>query len=301
MKVAVTGATGLIGTRLVGALRDRGDSVLALSRNPGRARERLGVEAAGPDPATGAAPVEVLSGIDALVNLAGEPIAQRWSAEAKQRIRASRSARTEKLVAALAEANPRPRVLVSASAAGFYGDRGADELDESSPPGDDFLASVCVDWERAADAAADLGIRVVKLRTGVVLDRSGGALKKMLPPFRAGVGGPVAGGHQYMPWVALDDVAGMYAAALHDEAWSGAVNACAPGPVTNAEFSNALGRALKRPAVLPVPGLALRLVYGEMATVVTASQRMVPRRARELGYEFTHPELDGALKAALGS
>jgi uncharacterized protein (TIGR01777 family) len=296
MKVAITGATGLIGTRLVAALRERGDTVLALSRDPDRARERLEVEAAGPDPVSGAAPVEALSGTDAVVNLAGESLVQRWSTEVKERIRASRADRTRRLVAALEDAEPRPRVLVSASAAGYYGDRGADELDESEPPGEDFLASVCVDWERAADAAH---VRVVKIRTGVVLDRAGGALQKMLPPFRAGVGGSVAGGRQYVPWIALEDVVGMYVAALSNDRWAGPVNACAPEAVTNADFSRALGRALKRPAVLPIPGFALRLLYGEMASVVTASQRMVPKRALELGYEFRHTDLDEALRAAL--
>lgn len=296
MKVAITGATGLIGTRLVAALRERGDTVLALSRDPDRARERLEVEAAGPDPVSGAAPVEALSGTDAVVNLAGESLVQRWSTEVKERIRASRADRTRRLVAALEDAEPRPRVLVSASAAGYYGDRGADELDESEPPGEDFLASVCVDWERAADAT---NVRVVKIRTGVVLDRAGGALQKMLPPFRAGLGGSVAGGRQYVPWIALEDVVGMYVAALSNDRWAGPVNACAPEAVTNADFSRALGRALKRPAVLPIPGFALRLLYGEMASVVTASQRMVPKRALELGYEFRHTDLDEALRAAL--
>lgn len=277
MKVAVTGATGFIGSRLVARLRERGDSVVAIGRDRG------GVEA-------------VVSDVDAVVNLAGEPIAQRWTPAVKERIRASRVDGTKALAAAIAASGPKPRVLVSASAAGYYGDRGADELDEASPPGNDFLASVCVDWERGADAA---GVRVVKVRTGVVLDRRGGALKTMLPPFRAGLGGPLAGGRQYMPWIALGDIVGIYVAALSNDAWSGAVNGCAPAPATNAEFARALGRALKRPAVLPTPAFALRALYGEMASVVTASQRMLPRRALALDYEFAHPELDGALRAGL--
>lgn len=299
MRVAITGATGLIGRRLVAALQGRGDTVIALSRTPERARERLGVESAGPDPSTGTVPLEVLSRIDGLINLAGEPVAQRWSDEAKERIRASRAQRTEKLVAAMAQASPRPQVLVSASAAGYYGDRGADELDESAAAGEDFLASVCVDWERAADRATELGVRVVKLRTGVVLDRRGGALKQMLPPFRAGLGGPIAGGRQYMPWIALDDVVAMYVAGVHDDSWSGPINACGPAAATNGQFAKALGRAVRRPAILPVPAAVLRLMYGEMALVITASQRMVPDRAHELGYEFEHAELDDALRAAL--
>jgi uncharacterized protein len=274
MKVAITGASGFIGSRLVAELHRRGDSVVALPRTTP------------PD----------LSGVDGVVNLAGEPIAQRWTAAAKERIRSSRIDRTRALSAAIAASDPRPRVLVSASAAGYYGDRGADELDESAPPANDFLASLCVDWERVAD---DAGVRVVKIRTGVVLDRAGGALKQMLPPFRAGVGGPIAGGRQYMPWISLEDVVGIYLAALSGEAWSGPVNASSPSPATNAQFTRALGRALRRPAFVPIPALALKALYGEMSSVLTSSQRMVPRRALELGYEFAHPELGGALRAAL--
>jgi uncharacterized protein (TIGR01777 family) len=292
MRIAITGATGLIGSRLVAELQQRGDTVIAVSRDPERASGQLGVEGRARDELS----VVV---VDAFVNLAGEPLDQRWTAERKEQIRSSRVAATEALVAAMAKADPRPRVLVSASAAGYYGDRGDDELDESAPPGDDFLASLCVDWERAADAAADLGLRVVKIRTGIVLDRAGGALRKMVPPFNAGLGGPVAGGRQYTPWIALDDLVGMYVAALYSEEWSGAVNACAPDPATNAEFTRALGRALHRPAVVPVPEFALKVLFGEMASVVTASQRMVPRRALELGYEFRHPQLHEAMRTAL--
>jgi uncharacterized protein (TIGR01777 family) len=292
VRVGVTGATGLIGSRLVAALKARGDSAQSISRNPARARERLDVEAVSWEGLS-------LSGLDGIVNLAGEPVAQRWTPAVKERIGSSRVTGTERLVEALALADPRPRVLVSTSAAGYYGDRGATELDESAPPGDDFLASVCVEWERAADAAEPLGVRVVKIRNGVVLDRAGGALRSMLLPFRAGVGGPVAGGRQYMPWIALDDVVGLFIAALTGEAWSGPVNASAPAPVTNREFTRALGVALNRPAVVPVPALPLRLLFGEMSSVLTASQRMVPRQALRYGYGFRYPELDEALRAAL--
>jgi uncharacterized protein (TIGR01777 family) len=291
MRVAITGATGLIGAQLVKLLRDRGDSVVAISRDPTRAERRLGVDARMLEAVD-------FDGVDGVVNLAGEPIAQRWTAAAKGRIRSSRVQGTERLIERLNDADPRPAVLVSASAAGYYGDGGAKELDESSPPGSDFLASLCVDWETAADGAE--GMRVVKLRTGVVLDRSGGALAKLLPPFRAGLGGPVAGGRQYMPWVALKDIVGLYVAALDEQSWSGSVNAGAPNPVTNAEFAKALGRSLNRPALLPLPAFALRLLFGEMASVVTAGQRMVPRRALELGYEFAYSNLAEGLKAALG-
>jgi uncharacterized protein (TIGR01777 family) len=308
MRVAITGATGMIGSRVAAALDRRGDDVIAFSRDPDRARRELGTEAVGWDPVAGPAPEAPLCEADAVVNLTGEPVAQRWTAEAKERIRASRVTGTRNLVEGIQAAWPRPRTLVSASAAGYYGDRGADELPETEPAGSDFLASLCVEWEAAAEAAAELGVRVVRVRTGVVLDREGGALKEMVPPFRAGVGGPIAGGRQYMPWIHLEDVVGIIVAALDGTSgpgggpamWSGAVNASAPAPATNKEFSRALGRALRRPALIPIPEFAIRRMYGEMASVLTSSQRMVPARALELGYEFRYPELGGALGAALG-
>jgi uncharacterized protein (TIGR01777 family) len=292
VNVVVTGATGRIGSRLVERLRARGDDVTLLSRSAQR-----GVQW---DPNTEPAPAAALEGRDAVVHLAGEDIAQRWTAAAKRRIRESRVTGTRNLVAGLRATQARPRVLVSGSASGYYGPREADdEVDESVPAGTDFLAQVCADWEREAQAAEELEVRVVRLRAGVVLDREGGALAKMLPPFRLGAGGPVAGGTQPMSWIHVDDEVGMLLAALDDDRWSGAVNACAPQPVTNREFSTALGRALHRPAVVPVPGLALRALYGEMASIVTTGVRMVPARALELGYEFAHPDLDEALRAAL--
>jgi uncharacterized protein (TIGR01777 family) len=299
MRVAVTGATGLIGTKLVAALRARGDEVTVLTRDPARARERLGVEAVAWDPLAGPAPALALAGRDGVVHLAGEPVAQRWSAAAKERIRASRAVGTANLAAGLRAADPRPPALVSASAVGYYGARGDEELDESAPPGEDFLSGVCVAWERAAQEAEQLGTRVVRIRTGVVLDRRGGALEKMLLPFRAGVGGPVAGGDQWMPWIHVDDLVGLYLAALDGEAWRGPVNGSAPEPARNAEFSRALGRVLRRPAVLPIPRLALRALYGEMELIVTTGQRAVPRRALALGHAFRHPRLEPALRAAL--
>jgi uncharacterized protein (TIGR01777 family) len=207
---------------------------------------------------------------------------------------------TRNLVAGLRAADPRPKVLASASAVGYYGGRGDEPITEDATPGDDFLAEVCVAWEREARAAAELGLRVVLVRTGVVLDRSGGALKQMLPPFRMGIGGPVAGGGQWVPWIHGDDVVALYLAAIDDPRYEGPVNATAPEPVTNRELSKALGRALHRPAVLPVPGAALKLRYGEMAEIVTEGQRAVPERALALGHTFAHPQLDEALRAALG-
>ena len=299
MKVTVTGATGLIGSALVEALKERGDETTVLSRNPEKASRELGVEAVSWDPLSEPAPAAALSGRDGVVHLAGEPVAQRWTDEARRAIRASRDVGTANLVAGIAAAEPRPEVLVSSSAVGYYGKHGDEIVEEDTAAGSDFLAEVCVEWERRAHAAEELGLRVVIVRTGIVLDASAGALKTMLPPFRAGVGGPVAGGRQYMPWIHLDDIVGIYLAALDNPAWSGPVNGSAPDPVTNAEFSKALGRALHRPAFLPVPGLAIRALYGEMAEIVTEGQRAVPARTVELGYRFTQPDLDRALAAAL--
>ena len=300
MRVTVTGATGLIGTKLVRALRDRGDEVTVLSRSPERARAELGAEAVAWNPEAGPAPAAALAGRDGVLHLAGEPIAQRWSDTARRRIRSSRESGTRNLVAGLRDADPRPGVLVSASAVGYYGRRGDEELAEDAPAGDDFVAQVCAAWEREAEAAAALGMRVVRMRTGVVLDASGGALAKMLPFFRAGVGGPVAGGRQYLSWIGADDVVALYLAALDGAGWSGPVNATAPDPVTNREFSRRLGRALHRPAFAPVPGLAVRLLYGDMAEIVTTGQRVVPARALALGFRHRDADLDAALRRALG-
>lgn len=303
MRVAVTGATGAIGSALVRELLGRGDEVVAFSRDPERARERLGaqVEAARwADPSGEPAPAEVLSGCEAVAHLLGEPVAQRWSDAAKARIRDSRVLGTRNLVAGIRAADPRPGVLVSQSAIGWYGARGDQPLDESEPPGGDFLARVVADWESEARAAAELGVRVAMMRTGVVLSESGGALAKMLPPFKLGVGGPVAGGRQYVPWVHIDDVVGAIVCALDDDRVRGPVNVTAPEPVTNRELSKALGRVLRRPAVMPVPAFALRLLYGEMGSIVTTGARVVPARLAELGYRFRRPDLDDALRAATG-
>jgi len=281
MRVTITGASGLIGSKLVAALTERGDEVTKVSLRNGP-----------PDPAD-------LADRDAIVHLAGENVAQRWTDNARREINDSRERGTRQLVEAIARADPRPRALISSSAVGYYGPHGDERLDEDTPPGDDFLAGVCVTWEREADRAAQLGLRVVKVRTGVVLDQHGGALSKMLLPFKLGGGGPVAGGGQYMPWVHVDDVVGIYLRAIDDPAWRDAVNATAPEPVTNRTFSKALGKALHRPAVAPIPAAAIRLLYGDMAEIVTKGQRVVPKRTIALGYTFQHPDLDEALQAAL--
>src|SRR4051794_158443 len=301
MRVTLTGATGLIGPRLVAELRRRGEEGTGLTRNPDKARSALGdVEAVRwADPTAAPAPVEALAGRDAVVHLAGEPVAQRWTKEARQRILASREAGTRNLVAGMRAAGPRPGVLVSSSAVGYYGKRGDEAVPETTPAGDDFLAGVCVAWEREARAAEDFA-RVVLVRTGVVLDEHGGALEKMLPFFKAGVGGPVAGGGQYLPWIHLDDLAGIYLQALDDPSWSGPFNGTAPEPVTNKRFSQVLGKVLHRPAFAPVPALAVRVLYGQMAEIVAEGQRAVPARTLEFGYAFRHPDLEPALKSALG-
>ena len=292
MRVTVTGGGGLIGSRLVALLRARGDEVTVLGRSGAAG-------AVAWDPLAGPAPFAALEGRDAVIHLAGEPIAQRWSAAVREAIRASRTAGTANLVAGIEAAARPPGVLVSASAVGYYGDRGGETLTEESAAGTGYLAEVCVAWERAALDARRLGLRVCVLRTGVVLERRGGALAKMLPAFRLGLGGPVAGGRQYISWIGIADLAGLYRTALDDERYDGPVNATAPAPVTNAEFSRALGRALHRPAVAPVPAAALKLLYGAMAEIVTDSQNAIPARALALGHRFEHPELDAALAGAL--
>lgn len=313
MRVAVTGATGTIGRAVVTALRARGDEVTALSRDADRAKRALeereapaNADAAALDAATwadpkaGPPPADALRGCDAVVHLLGEQIAQRWSDDAKREIRDSRILSTRNLVSALAELPEaeRPPVLVSQSGVGYYGHRGDERLDESAPAGDDFLARLSVEWEAEARNAEELGVRVVLNRTGMVLSE-GGALQKMLPFFKAGVGGPVAGGKQYVPWVHLDDEVGGILFELDNADVRGPVNLTAPEPATNRDFSKALGRVLRRPAFAPVPALAVKALYGEMAAVVITGQRAVPARLTELGYSFAQPELEAALRDAI--
>jgi uncharacterized protein (TIGR01777 family) len=303
-RIAVTGATGTIGIAVVDALRARGDEVVALSRDADRGRTVLadGVQVHGwSEPTRTPPPPVALAGADAVVHLLGEPVAQRWTEDAKQAIRDSRELATRMLVAglqALGDAE-RPGTLVSQSATGFYGPRGEQPVDEQTHPGSDFLADVVVAWEREAQRAAP-PMRVVLTRTGVVLSPSGGALGKMLPFFRLGLGGPVAGGQQYIPWVHLDDVVGALLFCVDNREANGPVNLTAPFLVTNAELSHALGRALGRPAILPVPALALRLLYGEMSQMVTTGQRAVPKQLEELGYRFRYQNIDAALADVLG-
>lgn len=293
MRIAVSGATGLIGSSLRAALGGA-HTLVPLVRRP----EAGGIPW---DPSIGVKDPESLEGIDAVVHLAGESIAAgRWTAARKARIRDSRVVGTRRLCAALASLAKPPEVLVCASAIGFYGDRGEEVLHEQSPPGKGFLPEVCREWEEAASAARDRGIRVVSLRTGIVLSPHGGALAKMLTPFRMGAGGKVGDGRQYMSWVSIDDMAGIIGHALSREALSGPVNAVAPGAVTNATFTAVLARVLSRPAIFPMPAFAARLVFGEMAdALLLASTRVVPRRLEETGYGFRHPELEPALRHLL--
>lgn len=298
MKVAVTGATGTIGTAVVRALLVRGYDVAVLSRDPAKARQALGSDVEAHEwaqPESEPAPAEALQQTDAVVHLAGAPVDQRWNDEAKKAIRDSRVLGTRNLVAGIRSAGPRLQTLISASASGYYGPRGDERVTEGSTAGNDFLAQVVVGWEREARAAEDHGLRVVLMRTGIVLSAEGGALGKMLTPFKLGVGGPVAGGRQYMPWVHTEDVVGAYMFALDNASASGPVNLSAPEPVTNREFSRTLGKVLHRPAFAPVPGFAIKALYGEMATIVTSGVRMVPAKLEELGYEFRHPDLREAL------
>jgi len=298
MRTLVTGATGLIGLRVV----ERLGRAVVLSRDPEQARRALPAAEAYPwVPEAGPPPADALRELDAVIHLAGEPVAEgRWTADKKRRIRDSRVLGTRHLIAGLAAQELRPRVLVSASAVGYYGDRADEELDETAAAGTGFLAEVCVAWEREALAAERLGIRVVCLRTGIVLAPGGGALARMLPAFRLGAGGKLGSGRQWMPWVHVDDVVGILLHALREERVRGPLNAVGPRPVTNAELTRALGRALHRPAVLAVPAFALRVAFGELSEVLTASQRALPAVAERTGYAFHHAELAGALAAAVG-
>lgn len=302
-RIIVTGATGTIGSAVCHRLLSRGDLPIGLTRDPARAMRTLpDVEwRAWGDPLAAPPAESDLAGADGVIHLLGEPVSQRWSAAAKQRIRDSRVLSTRMLVSAL-RALPdetRPQTLVSQSATGYYGPRGSEKLDEQATAGTDFLAGVVSSWEQEALAAAPL-CRVAVMRTGVVLSPSGGALAKMLPFFRAGIGGPVAGGGQFVPWIHIDDVVEGLLFALDEPQATGALNLTAPEPVANAELSRALGRVLRRPAVLPVPAAALRLLYGEMAEIVTTGQRAVPLRLEQLGFHFRQPELDSALRDVLG-
>lgn len=297
MRALVTGATGFIGRRLVASL----DRPVVLSRRPEVARKVLGdVRAYAWQPETGLPPAEALEGVEAVFNFAGESVAGgRWSAERKNRIRASRVGGTRNLVAGLEAQKIRPRVLVSASAVGYYGSRGDEVLKEGAKPGDDFLAEVCAAWESEAGRASRLGVRVVTPRIGLVLGKGGGALERMLLPFKLGLGGRLGSGKHWVPWIHLDDLVNLLLHAANQEI-SGALNAVGPAPVTNREFTRTLASALHRPAIFPVPEFALRLIFGELASVLLASQRVVPGVAAATNFRYRYPSLADALREIVG-
>jgi hypothetical protein len=303
MRVLVTGASGMIGSAVCDALLAGGDEVVGLTRDPARARSSNPTVSWHPWHSTTERPPEAaLAGIDAVVNVIGETTNQRLTPAAKQRIRDSRLRSTRNLIDALEAAPARPRVMVSQSAVGYYGERGDAIVDESTPAGSGFLAELVVDWEAEARRAEELGLRLVILRSGVVLDPGGGMLKQLLLPFRLGVGGPLAGGGWYMPWIHRDDEAGLMGWALGEERAEGVFNACAPNPVTNRAFSTALGSALRRPAIAPAPKLAIAALRGgELAEEVTRSLRVIPRRALDLGYDFRFDEVEPALRDLLSA
>jgi uncharacterized protein (TIGR01777 family) len=301
MRVLVTGATGLIGSAVCDALLARGDEVVGLTRDPEKARPRNPtVRWHAWQPSTERPPPEALQHVDGIVNLIGEEINQRLTDAAKRRIRESRVASTRNLLQGIEAAGTRPKVFIGQSAIGYYGDRGAAIVDEETPPAEDFTAEIPKEWEAAEGEAERLVDRMVILRTGLVLTKHGGLLKQLLLPFKLGLGGPIAGGEQFMSWIHLDDEVGLILWALDDERVSGTINATAPEPVTNREFSKALGRALGRPAAVPVPKLAVRALRGsELADAVAGGARVFPRRAIDLGYQFKHTEVDEALESAL--
>jgi uncharacterized protein len=306
MIVAVTGSSGLVGTPLVAALEGRGDQVRRLVRTSASSVEPRDVRDSQReirwDPEAGRIDAAALEGVEAVVHLAGENIAaHRWTDEFKRKILESRVPPTRRLCEALARLQTKPRVLCSASAIGYYGDRGEEPVDESSPPGRSFLAEGCQAWEEATQPARDAGIRTVNLRIGVVLSRDGGALAKMLTPFKLGAGGVVGSGRQYMSWIALDDLVSTILFALSNASLAGPVNAVGPHPVTNREFTKTLGRVLGRPTIFPMPAFAARLAFGEMADeLLLAGVRVEPRALESAGFEFRYPQLEPALRHLLG-
>jgi uncharacterized protein (TIGR01777 family) len=302
MKVLVTGASGRIGTALGDELLKRGDEVVGLTRDPDKAaaaQPRVTWHAWEP---TLERPAEAaFEGVDAVVNLVGEKIDQRWTDDAKRKIMDSRKVATHNLAGAIEGLTAKPKAMVSQSAVGYYGNRGDEVLDESSAPGEGFDSSVCVEWEKAAREVETAGVRLAIVRTGQVMETGGGILGELLLPFKLGLGGPLAGGKQWVPWIHLADELGVLTWALDTDSVSGVVNGTAPNPVTNKEWSKALGRALGRPAVLPIPGLAVELKFGkEFGKVAQGGQRVLPKRTEELGYAFKFPEIDGALRNLVG-
>ena len=296
MRILVTGATGFVGRPLVSSLVERDHEVVVVSRDPVGARAALPLvfRHVGWDPNEGPVPARALEGVDAVIHLAGETVAGRWTEEKKQRIRDSRVLGTRHLVEGVRAVDGRPRQLVSASAIGYYGDRGDEELTEDSGPGDDFLATVGVEWENEAAQAADVGVDVATMRIGIVLHPEDGALKQMLPPFRFGVGGPLASGRQWWSWIHRADLVRLFVTAV-EEGWAGTFNATSPKPERQRDFARILGAVLERPAVIPAPEFALRALLGEFATEILTSKKVLPRAAEDRGFEFRFASLQRAL------
>lgn len=300
MRIGVTGATGLIGRSLCGALSDEGHEMIGFSRTPGSGRGLAVAEMRGWDVLASPPTKEALADLDAVVHLAGEPIdAGRWSDEQKKRIRDSRIVSTRHLVNGFRSLDEKPAAFISGSAVGFYGDRGDEVLEETAPPGGGFMSDVCVEWEAEAARAKEIGMRVVQVRTGVVLSREGGALKKMLTPFKMGVAGRLGSGRQWFPWIHIDDIVGIFREAILSTGLAGPVNGVAPNPVTNSEFTRQLAGALSRPAFLPVPSIGLKVLMGEMSEVLLGSQRVIPRVMIDRGFEYRFPNLGEALNDLL--
>lgn len=298
MKVVITGATGFVGQVIVKQLLEAGDEVVVLTRNVAKAAISLGSSCKyfQWDDNTSLPPVEAFEGADGVINLMGETISKRWDEEQKKRIYNSRINGTRRVVEVLEKLNKKPKVFVSTSAIGIYGSRGPEELNENSTLADDFLGKVCKDWENEANKARNHGARVVIIRTGVVLGRNGGALEKMLPIFKMGAGGPVGSGNQYMSWIQIEDLAAMYIEALKNESIKGPFNGTAPYPATNAEFSKILGKVLRRPAFMPAPAFALKLVFGEMSQLLLEGQKVLPVKFKEQHFRYRYPTLEMALK-----
>jgi uncharacterized protein len=300
MKILITGATGLIGRAICRRLVDEAHQIIVLSRRPESGRVVEGVQVVGWEPLLGPPESGVWEGVDAVIHLAGEPVAaSRWTDEQKRRIRDSRVIGTRHLIEGIKGATDRPKILVSGSAVGFYGNRGDEHLDERSAPGQGFLPEVCQQWESEALRGREMGLRVVLVRTGVVLSTNGGALEKMLLPFKLGLGGRMGDGRQWFPWIHIDDIAGIFCHALFSNGLSGPINGVASGIVTNAEFTDELAAALRRPVIFSVPELVLKIVMGEMAEVVLHSQRVIPRVAMDSGYRFRFQMLSSALRSLL--
>ena len=299
--VLVSGGTGFIGNRVCDALHQKGDAVHVLSRDPVRAQSKLNSAKAvySWNPEIEKLPADATSNMNAVIHLAGESIAGRWNPEKKRRIRDSRILSTQNLVTSLADTDTKPDVLVCASAIGYYGGNDSESFTEASPAGTDFIAEVCEEWEAAAQKANALGIRVVTVRIGLVLGLGGGLLQQVLPPFKMGVGGILGNGKQWMSWVHIDDVVGILLHALESNQIHGTLNATAPNPVRNTEFTKTLGGVLRRPTLFPVPTFGLKLMMGEFADFIVMSQKVIPERTEASGYEFYYRTLESALNALL--